>query len=318
MDWAKRAVVFGGVIRCVTARSALVFCALNLAAATAWCSGVSTSTALVRHAPTVNGTVEGCVQQMLPESMTLNGGGVITRDLYAPGAPVVRLNGKPAYQGTIDATGSSFPAGYQITLNGGATLGHVVRKVDPTALPEVNAPMPPKGKRTVVLSSAGQTVGDFSTVRDLTVNGNLGSVAVPPGAYGDFSAGGGSGFVLGTPGSTTPAVYHFQRLTLNGSSHFHVVGPVAVTVAHGFTASGNMGASQRPDWLMLGVYSGDFTLNGGVSLWGTVQAPRGHVIINGHSQLIGGLACDRLTVNGRGLLRIASSAWGNRAPVAAS
>src|SRR5687768_2197061 len=78
-----------------------------------------TGTALVRHAPEIDsGTVDGSVQQMLAEPLTLNGGAVITRDVLVPGTPVVRLNGSPAFAGTVDGSGGTSPSNYQITLNG--------------------------------------------------------------------------------------------------------------------------------------------------------------------------------------------------------
>ena len=52
--------------------------------AAGWGQGVA-GTALVRHAPTVIGTVDGSVHQMLPESVTLSGGARVTRDLLVPG-----------------------------------------------------------------------------------------------------------------------------------------------------------------------------------------------------------------------------------------
>jgi hypothetical protein len=44
------------------------------------------------------------------------------------------------------------------------------------------------------------------------------------------------------------------------------------------------------------------TLNGNVTLHGYVAAPNGTVAINDSSTLHGGVACDRLTINGNGLL----------------
>jgi hypothetical protein len=61
--------------------------------------------ATVRHAPQINGRVEGSVRQFLPESPNLNGGAVITDDLLVPGTPTVRQNGHPNYQGTVDENG---------------------------------------------------------------------------------------------------------------------------------------------------------------------------------------------------------------------
>lgn len=265
-----------------------------------------TGTALVRHAPNINGTVDGSVQQMSAESVTLNGGAVITGDLLVPGLPTVRLNGQPNYGGTIDGSGSATLTSHQVTLNGNTRLSHVVRRTNAVTLPAVAAPPAPTGTRNVTITAAGQSPGSFATLRNLTLNGGVGQFAIPAGTYGDFIANGGSGFTLGVAGATTPAVYHFQHLTLNGATHVQVVGPVQITVANGFTANGNFGSSNTPGWLALNIYSGPFTLNGGCNLYGYVTAPNSTVTINGNSQLIGGLACDRLTVNGGGLLRLAA------------
>ncbi len=273
-------------------------------------------TALVRHAPSINGRVEGSVQQMMPESVTLNGGAVVTQDLLIPGSPSVRLNGRPAYAGTVEGSGNASPANHQVTLNGNASLRHVVRRTNPVTLPNVMAPLAPTGTRNVIINSSGQSPGSFSTLRHLTLNGNAGQVAVPPGAYGDFTANAGSGFTLGVSGSTQPSIYHFHKLTLNGQSQLKVSGPVIVTVAQGLTGNGSVGVADQPGWLTLNIRSGGLTLNGGSRFYGHVNAPNGTIIINGNSQLIGGVAADRLTLNGGALLRLVSAAPANRAPVA--
>ena len=145
-------------------------------------AAVSGGTALVRHAPAVNsGTVDGSVQQMLPESVTLNGGAVVTGDLLVPGLPTVRLNGNPNYAGTLDGTGAATPTNYQVTLNGNVSLRNVVRRTNAVALPTVSAPPSPGGTRTVTINSSGQSAGDFATLRHLTLNGNVGQFAIPPG-----------------------------------------------------------------------------------------------------------------------------------------
>lgn len=186
---------------------------------------------------------------MSPGAVHLNGGATITGDLLVPGAPVVRLNGKPAYAGTLDGTGPATPSNYTMTLNGGATLRHVIRRTAPLALPVVPPPSAPAGTRSVNLNQSGQSVGPWTTLRNLTLNGGVGQIAVPPGAYGDFTANGGSSFILGVAGSTEPTVYHFQRLTLNGQARLEVVGPVVVHVAQisGFSVS--LGEESHPDWL---------------------------------------------------------------------
>ncbi len=280
-------------------------------------SAQTAGTALVRHAPAINsGTVDGSVQQMLAESITLNGGGVVTGDLFVPGTPMVRLNGKPSYGGTLDGTGATTPTNYQVTLNGNVRLGHVVRRTNAVTIPAVSAPPLPTGTRSIVINSSGQSAGDFATLRHLTLNGNVGQLAIPPGTYGDFAANGGSGFTLGIAGATQPSVYNFQRLTLNGQTQLQVVGPVIVNVANGFAANGALGAPAGPSRLTINIYSGGFTLNGGCSVYGYVNAPNGTVIVNGNSQLIGGVSSDRLTINGGGLLRLQVAQPTNQPPIA--
>src|SRR6185369_1175598 len=259
-------------------------------------------TTLVRHAPVINGRVEGSVQVLLPESATLNGGAAITGDLLVPGTPTVRLNGSPVYGGTRDGAGSASPSSHTITLNGGARLRQVVRRTDPAALPAVPAPPRPAGTRDVVLNGPGGSVGSFATLRNLTLNGGAGTVSVPAGTYGTFTVNGSGTLVLGEAGATTPAVYNLQGLVLNGGSRLTVVGPVVIDVAAGVTANASIGTAGHPEWLDLNVAAGGVTLNGGASLHGFVTAPSGAVTVNG--ALTGGVAADRLTVNGGGLLRV--------------
>src|SRR5258708_1919069 len=175
----------------------------------------STPTALVRHAPTLNGSVQGSIQQLTPESTTLNGSANVTGDLLVPGTPSIQLNGNPSYGGPVDGTGAATPTTHKVTLNGGAKLGHVVRRTDAVALLTITAPAAPVGTCSVSLNNTSDSPGSFTTLKNLTLNGNVGAIAVPAGTYGDFTANGSSSFTLGVAGATTPAVYNFQHLTLN-------------------------------------------------------------------------------------------------------
>jgi endo-1,4-beta-xylanase len=261
---------------------------------------VITTRVRVRHAPTLNGAVDGSVQVHLPESVTLNGGASVSGDLLVPGTPSVRLNGHPTYGGTLSGLGAASPSGHTITLNGGATLRHVVSRTDAAGLPTVDPPPTPTGTRNVVLNGPGGSPGDFATLRNLTLNGNAGQVAVPAGTYGTFIANGNSGFILGTPGATEPAAYNLQGLVLNGGSRLEVAGPVVLTVGSSVIVNGTVGAAGSPERLLLQVSSGGLTLNGNATVHGFVAAPAGTVMVNG--TLIGGLVADRLTVNGGGRL----------------
>jgi autotransporter-associated beta strand protein len=260
---------------------------------------------LVNHAPSLNGgVIEGSIQQMLGENVVFNNGANVGDDLFLPGTPTIVLNGSPDFGGAIDGGGAVSPSNYSLTLNNNTTLGRLVRRTDPISLPSVSAPASPTGTRSVVLNNVGQSVGDWATVRNLTLNGDAGRIAPPPGAYGDFTANRGSGFILGVVGAVQPSVYHFQRLTLNGDAALQVVGPVIVVVANGFNISGVMGDPSNPAWLALNLSTGGLTLNSGAAVYGYVTAPGGAVSINGDSLLFGGLACDRFTINGNGRARL--------------
>jgi hypothetical protein len=157
-----------------------------------------------------NSRIEGSVQELLGENLSLNGGATITGDLLVPGAPTIRTDGYPTLNGIIAGSGSSLPNTYTITLNGGVSGDHIQTRTDAVTLPSVVAPPTPTGMRTVSLTSSGQSAGDFATLRNLTVNCSGMYVAVPPGTYGNFTANGNCGFVLGVAGSTQPAVYNLQ------------------------------------------------------------------------------------------------------------
>jgi DNA/RNA endonuclease G (NUC1) len=261
-----------------------------------------TTTAVVRHAPSINGGLNGSVQVLLPENITLNGDAWIAGDLLVSGTPSVRLNGHPTYAGTVDATGAAGSANAVVTLNGAATLRHVVRRTDAIALPVVIAPPAPAGTRNVALNSPADNAGDFATIRNLTLNGSAGARVVPAGTYGALVANGSSTLVLGVPGATQPVVYNLQSLTLNGSAFVEVVGPVILNVAGAINLNSAMGDPDHPEWLIVNVAGGGVTLNGSAALAGFVTAPAGTVTLNGRSELVGAVIADRLTINGDAVL----------------
>jgi len=263
---------------------------------------VVVTTATVRHAPCMNGDVDGSVQMMLGEYVTLNGGAMISNDLLVPGTPTMRLNGTPIFGGTIDATGSATPANYSITLNGSAVLRHAVRRIDPLALPVVATVPQPAGTRYVYLNKATDPIGSFATLRSLTLNGSIGAVAIPAGTYGELTSNGNNTFVLGVAGATEPAVYNLQRLTMNGNSTLQIVGPVVLRLANGFNFNGAGVSGSAGQSFTIQIASGDLTLNGSVTLNASVVVPSGRVTINGGAKLNGRVAADNLTLNGNGQL----------------
>jgi cytoskeletal protein CcmA (bactofilin family) len=261
-----------------------------------------TVTALVRHAPTMNGMVDGSVQVLAAENLTLNSASSLSGDVLVRGKPTVVVNGQPTIAGVRTGLGAATPTSHKITLNDGAVLRYLVRQVDAINLPTVNAPTAPIGTRSVTLNKPGQSPGNFATLRHLTLN-SAGMVAVPPGAYGKFVANGTSGFVLGVAGADEPAVYHFQNLTFNSAGALQVVGPVIITLGEGVTINaGSVGHADNPEWLTLQVHAGGVTLSSNATLHGHVVAPSGTVVINNNATVRGSIASDRLTINSGGLV----------------
>lgn len=266
--------------------------------------------ALVRNAPQINGTVEGSVQQMLAQNVTFNGGSLVTKDFLIPGSPQLTLNGQPTWSGFLEGTGSASPATHRVTLNGSAKLRYMVKRTDAIALPAANTPITPTGTRSVNLNNANDTPGDFATLKNLTLNGNRPPLAVPPGAYNNFTVNGNNKLVFGVAGGTERVVYSFQNLTLNGQSTIQVVGPVEIRLNNSIANNGTTGEVAHPEWLNFHLPSGGFTLNGGATFYGHVIAPQGTVIINGNALLEGTTASNNLTINGGGILRYASNDLG--------
>lgn len=263
----------------------------------------NSSRAIVKHGFTVDGRIEGSVQQLNGEDTTINHGASITGDLLTPGTPTVLQNDNPSFGGIVQGSGSEEPTGYQITLNGASQLGQLIKRTDAPAVSAVSAPPSGSGTRDVTLNDSDHSAGDFTTVRDLTLNGG-GMLAVPAGTYRNLTANSGGGFVLGVPGASQPSLYNLESLKLNDGSQLQVVGPIIIITASGVTLNGPAGSENNPTWLTLKVASGDVTLNGGSSLYGVVNAPSSTITINRNSRLIGNIVCDRLTVNTGGLLRI--------------
>jgi hypothetical protein len=92
---------------------------------------------------------------------------------------------------------------------------------------------------------------------------------------------------------------------LNSGAQVQIAGPILVVIANGCSLSrSTMGSAVRPEWLTLHIASGGLTLNSSSEVHGFVVVPAGQVTINNNSELSGGLAADRLTLNSHGLLKL--------------
>ncbi|HWW76674.1 MAG TPA: PKD domain-containing protein, partial [Pyrinomonadaceae bacterium] len=263
--------------------------------------------AVVRHAPVLNsGRIEGALWQLSAENAALGGTDVITSDLLVPGRPTVSVgNSHPNFGGVIEGVEDSQPTNYTVSIGGNATLRHLITRTNPIKLASVAPPPVPAGARDVSLTSEGQSPGDFSTLRNLSLSGRAGAVSVPPGTYGNFSLAGRTALVLGVENATEAAVYNLQGLTLTGGSELRLKGPVVLTVRGDVSLTGStVGAADAPLSMLLKVPEGSVKVGGGGVLYGVVRAPRGAVEIAGQGRVRGTVMCDRLTVSGGGVLQV--------------
>ena len=263
--------------------------------------------AVVRHAPVLTGgRVEGALWQLTAENLTLDGTDVITSDLLVPGTPkVVVGSGKPSFNGVIQGSDGAEPSGYTITIQGNAALRHVINRTDPMTLASVIPPPAPAGTRDVALSATGETIGDFATLRNLSLSGKAGEVTVPAGTYGRFSATGRTVMIFGTAGATSASIYNLERLDLAGGAELRVAGPTVIHLRDGATVTGaSAGAINAPGQLILNVAGGDVQVLGTAVLAALVRVPSGAVTIDGTGLLRGTVGADRLSVSGSGVLQV--------------
>jgi hypothetical protein len=262
------------------------------------------TTIWVRHAPVLGQrtTVNGSVQVLSPENITLGQEVSIFGELRVPGSPSLRVKDQAWFGTQRDGTGLVTPTNYSVTLQERALVRELVRRTDAVALPTVAAPSASTGTRSVSLSSTTQSVGSFSTLRDLTVKDKAGFVTVPTGTYGTFTAGDHAGFVLGLVGATVPSTYTFQKLDLGENGSLQIVGPVVVTLATGVTLRSEVGRADHPEWLTLRVASGGVTLGEKTTVHGAIIAPNGTVTVGEDSVIHGSVAADRLSVSGDGFI----------------
>jgi len=260
--------------------------------------------AIVRHGLVLNGRLEGNCQQLTGEAAVFNSPSNLVGDFLVPGTPTIHVNGTVFWSGQTTGTGSASPSGYSITLNSGAHLGHVVIRTNPITLNNVPVPPNPTGTRNITINSPADAaaVGNWATVKNVTLNSGSGNVTVPPGTYGTFTSNtsGGKGFVFGTAGQTK--VYNLQGLTLNSASRLTVLGSVVINIANAVTVNGAVaGNSTDPSALSVNVSSAGVTVNSGATIYGRVTAPSGTITLNG--TIVGSSASDRLIINSGGALK---------------
>lgn len=255
-----------------------------------------TVTATVAQPPQILGGVDGSVQVLAPRTVGLAGNAWVSGDLLVPGTPALALNGKPVFGTLRQGPGAIDPDNYRVSLAGNAALRALVQRIDPIAPAWPPAPATPTGSRDVSLTKNGQSVGDFATLRDLSLAGNAGDIAVPPGTYGNLSATGRTGLVLGVAGSTMPAVYQVQSLTLGGDSRLVLAGPVVLRVNQRVELLGQVGSRSQPDLLQLELHRGDLILDSQSVVGAIIVAPAANVVLRSRAELHGQVSAGELEI----------------------
>lgn len=295
-------------------KSCALFClTLCLFTASAW-------SAVSRHAPDVNGLLDGDIYQLLGNSMNLNSGGHITGTWYLPGTPTLAINGGTlASGGIVQGTGSPFPEGYLIRLNPHTYVEAMVDRTALAGLPTVAAPQPTHGSCWVNLNHHDDPLGDPALIRGLNINQNCGEVFLPPGQYQQVSVSHGSTIVLGVAGSTEASVYEIAQLNLNQGSELKVLGPVVLRLQYWLNPNGTAGVRSHPEWLRIEISHGGMNINRHAEVYAVVICPNHSVQING--LLEGAVYTDLLRINNKGIYRERASLFppvGNSIPVADS
>lgn len=255
-----------------------------------------TVTALVRHAPICEGSIDGSVQMLSGESVALNGAAWISGDLLVPGTPTLELAGMPMMAGSVDATGDAAPANYVVALNGTPVLRYLLRRIDPLPIPIVPAPPGPDGTGSLVLRSSNFSVGDWTTVRDVSIAGGVSGISMPAGSYGRLVVDTGADVSIGRPEALVPDVYRFRSIAVRRGAQVRVRGPVLLISAAAMDVDGEVGDVVHARWMTAAFANGGMTLRPGAVFNGSVLAPNGTVAIGSDAVLTGEVACDRLFV----------------------
>ena len=261
-----------------------------------------TDAVISRQHPNLNGgRVEGTLRVLSGQSFSVSNNSQLTSDLYLVGTPAIQLNGDAQHAGVVDTGGSATPANYTITLANNVNMpGRIMTHADAVVLPtDFPASIPAAtGTRSVSVNSqsAVAAIGEWQTVRDLSVNGNGLTINVPPGNYGTFTVNGNSrlNFTAGT--------YNFANtFNLDGSASIQATGLVVINVGQNLTITSGalvLGSYTSPGNVRLNVLGTALNINGSSQVSGLVRAYNATATINGTAQVRGQVIANTVTING--------------------
>ena len=254
------------------------------------------SPVIVKQAPQLSGRLDGDIQVLSESSFNLNNNSKINGNILVVGSPTIQQNGNPTFLGEITGSGQSGSVDYTIQLNNGAKVGNIVTRTNAVTLPIVALPVAPTGQSHVNLNP-GDSVEDWSVVKSLNINSDVGDVVIPAGSYQNIQVGSGSNIVLGT--ANGPSVYHFSQLQLSGNAKLVLAGPVTINLKSGLNVNNQTKIGRKADGseesLEIKIYSGSVNINQGAEVFASIVAPESNVNISG--TLTGGLVSKSLNLN---------------------
>ncbi len=153
-------------------------------------------------------------------------------------------------------------------------------------------------------------IGNWATVRTLTVNTGNVTINVPAGNYHSFTVD-GSGSTLKFAAGT----YNFaDTIVLSSNSRVEITGQTTINLGGSLTLNGGkftLGANTTATDVILNVLGGGVTINANSEINGEVRVPSGVLTLNSGNALVrGNIWADGFTLNGNGQVICAACAGG--------
>ena len=261
----------------------------------------SNPSVITRRRPTLNnGIIEGSLRLLIGENFNINNSVTMT-ELFVPGTPAFTFNGG-THGVIVSDGGATTPTGYPVTMNGGTISGNIHKQADPIAFPSDVPPSVPNasGTRSVSINSAADinTIGNWQTLANLTVNPSNLIINVPPGNYNSITLNGAGSKIRFSSG-----IYNFSNtLTINNNSLIESAGTVTINIRQALnlnTGKFTLGANTLAGDVRLNVLGATANVNANCEINAQVRIPNGTLTMNGSTALLRGIVwANYFTLNG--------------------
>jgi hypothetical protein len=231
------------------------------------------------------------------------GGGANTYS-FNSSAPGYAFNPATGTVSNSTTSGGSVGANGNVTIGGGSTVNGDTSTYMPDSVGNCNA------NNGITLNGAGSSFGTpnqlntaytppsppFPTnpVPPTTTKTYNGNQTLGAGTYGSVKITGGTTH-LGVAGSTTPAIYTMNSLSLSGGGKIDIVGPVVININYsGNGTAVNLGGNGfvndtyvASNFVINYGGPGNLNVNGGSAAFAVINAPNANVTLSGGSNFFG-------------------------------